>query len=286
MLEPEVLEEEGLALDEPVVDVAELVPDEPGFEWPVAAPDLPMTAPEELAPDEPVVDLADPTDDESGLTVSDPGYHEPIPATLGDRENPGDAADAPGSGNTGESGDVPDPHDAAEAVSPDDSRPDPSDEGPSDEGPSDEVRRSAVDGGPAPRIYTRTLAELYARQGFVDRAVEVFRQLRVENPDDQSLAERLGELEAQLPGGSSERLVRDDAGAADVSRAERARERDEELESLARDLAGQGRDEPDVDSPFAWAAEETENAPDPKGEGPSIGSYFDELLAWQPKGRR
>ncbi|MEX0911822.1 MAG: hypothetical protein WD031_00215, partial [Gemmatimonadota bacterium] len=60
-----------------------------------------------------------------------------------------------------------------------------------------------------------------------------------------------------------------------------------ELESLARDLAGQGTEESDVDTPFAWAgSDDTEDGSDePASEEPTIGSYFDELLSWRTEGR-
>jgi hypothetical protein len=140
--------------------------------------------------------------------------------------------------------------------------------------------------GPAPRIYTRTLGELYARQGFLDRAVDVFRQLRAEHPEDTGLAERLAELEGQLAGDSGGHAARKADRAEDAPKAERARERDEELESLARDLAGQRREEPSVDTPFAWAGSDDQEDPSERSdEGPSIESYFEELLSWTPKGR-
>lgn len=44
-------------------------------------------------------------------------------------------------------------------------------------------------------IVTRTLAEIYVRQGHVQKAMEVYRQLATEDPADLSLTERLAELE-------------------------------------------------------------------------------------------
>ena len=45
-------------------------------------------------------------------------------------------------------------------------------------------------------IYTQTLAELYASQGAVDNAIEVYRKLIAADPDDQALMRRLAELES------------------------------------------------------------------------------------------
>ncbi len=45
-------------------------------------------------------------------------------------------------------------------------------------------------------IVTRTLAEIYVRQGHVAKAVEVYRRLSEEDPGDVSLVERIAELES------------------------------------------------------------------------------------------
>ena len=56
---------------------------------------------------------------------------------------------------------------------------------------------AASDAGPVGgEIYTQTLAELYASQGAVDNAIEVYRKLIVADPDDQALVRRLAELES------------------------------------------------------------------------------------------
>ncbi len=54
-------------------------------------------------------------------------------------------------------------------------------------------------------VYTRTMAELYARQGHVSRAIEVYRRLVADDPDDAGLRERLEELESsgEGPGGAT-----------------------------------------------------------------------------------
>ncbi|MEX2471029.1 MAG: hypothetical protein WEA34_02545, partial [Gemmatimonadota bacterium] len=148
--------------------------------------------------------------------------------------------------------------------------------------PTDQPEGSSPAGG-APRIYTRTLGELYAKQGFLERAVEVFRQLRSERPHDEDLTARLRELEAQMHGADEA----PDPIADTAAREARARERDEQLESLARDLAEYRESQPDIDTPFAWTGDETDS--DEGAEtggasdaGPSIGRYFEDLLSWGP----
>ncbi len=42
---------------------------------------------------------------------------------------------------------------------------------------------------------TRTMAELYARQGYSSSALEVYRQLALQHPGDQDIIDRIGELE-------------------------------------------------------------------------------------------
>jgi peptidoglycan hydrolase CwlO-like protein len=51
---------------------------------------------------------------------------------------------------------------------------------------------------PEELLYTRTMADLYARQGLYTQALEVVRHLRRRRPDDTDLATRQAELEARL----------------------------------------------------------------------------------------
>jgi len=48
-----------------------------------------------------------------------------------------------------------------------------------------------------------TLAELYFNQGFVEKAVEVYRQLVEREPDNDRLRRRLAELQAPRPAPAS-----------------------------------------------------------------------------------
>jgi tetratricopeptide (TPR) repeat protein len=113
-------------------------------------------------------------------------------------------------------------------------------------------------------LHTRTLAELYVKQGAIDRALVVLRHLRDADPRDPDIAQRIHELERDVVGG----------GAS----GESLPEPEEEVETLARDLAqsGHGRDE--VDTPFAWGETEPEEA----APGPTIREYFDGMLTWEP----
>ena len=54
---------------------------------------------------------------------------------------------------------------------------------------------------------------------------------------------------------------------------------DGEVETLARDLAGSGDVEHEVDTPFAWAEEVSEDHGSEPG-GPTIGRFFDDLLSY------
>ena len=47
-------------------------------------------------------------------------------------------------------------------------------------------------------IYTETLARLYLKQGFVERALAIYRRLAQEQPGNHQLHERLSTLEQEL----------------------------------------------------------------------------------------
>ena len=61
--------------------------------------------------------------------------------------------------------------------------------------PAERARRRR-DGGGATPFSSSTLAELYFRQGLVDRAVEVYRQVLDEEPGNERARSRLAELES------------------------------------------------------------------------------------------
>jgi tetratricopeptide (TPR) repeat protein len=126
---------------------------------------------------------------------------------------------------------------------------------------------------PAAPIFTRTMADLYARQGLVERAVEVYRHLLAEDPDDTEVAERLAELTAPEEESGEPAPAKEPAEETTVAP-------DEEVETIARDLAEAGGQEHEVDTPFAWTEHEAgEEGP---VEGPTMGDFFGDLLAWKP----
>ena len=136
--------------------------------------------------------------------------------------------------------------------------------------------------GLAEQIQTRTMADLYVTQGLMDRAIDVYENLVDAAPDDTELRARL----ERLRGGNadSEDSSGDhEAPAFDPGVVEQLPEAgggdDVEVETLARDLAGSGDDEHEVDTPFAWGEED---GPEPAdvAEGPSVGVFFGDLLSY------
>ena len=135
---------------------------------------------------------------------------------------------------------------------------------------------------PAEQIQTRTMAELYVTQGLTDRAIDVYQHLVGAAPDDAGLRARLEELRAGDPKAD---VASGETGAhiphpQAVEQAPEADESDDgEVETLARDLAASGDAEHEVDTPFAWAEEVSEEQGDVV-DGPSIGRFFDDLLSY------
>ena len=133
-------------------------------------------------------------------------------------------------------------------------------------------------------VWTRTLAELYVKQGFVGQALDVFRHLLEDDPGAEDIVRRIGELESGAVDASATETAPAAAETMDPAAVGGMRDAPEsEVEALARDLAESGSDEHDVDTPFAWTEEEADDAHTPTDEGPSIGEYFDGLLSWQPR---
>lgn len=60
------------------------------------------------------------------------------------------------------------------------------------------VPEAAAPSAPAaPSFVTETMAELYLKQGFRDRALDIYRQLRQQSPENEALQERILRLEAE-----------------------------------------------------------------------------------------
>jgi tetratricopeptide (TPR) repeat protein len=173
----------------------------------------------------------------------------------------------------------------------------------------------AFDALPAPgefmpdEVMTETLAELYASQGFPERAREVYRVLVAARPDDEWLRLRLAELDevvaadrtsahavgeahASEPSASAVRDAwqseADEAGrgSADAESQEPADDSagvpDQTSEEAAIWIAGGGGAEAG-ETPYAWREAEME----PEGEGGSagvaVGSYFERVLGFTPR---
>ena len=139
----------------------------------------------------------------------------------------------------------------------------------------------AEDDGSDTEVYTRTMAELYVRQGHTERAVEVYRRLVEARPEDEELRARLEELEAASREGGAEPAAEVPADEEPPAGAGApALPHDEDVETLAREWADGPGDTGELSTPFAWGDAEGSEGGD--GSGPSIGSYFDRLLEWTP----
>ncbi len=134
---------------------------------------------------------------------------------------------------------------------------------PDDPLPSDELSDE-------PQLVTRTMAELYARQGLTDRALEVFRQLLDATPGDPGLRRRIAELEAAEAAAAAEaaEAAHDPYGVVAPSSDE-----DEGMSGHPWDAQAQQALH-EVETPFAWTREDAEDAP---VAGPAIGRYFERL---------
>jgi hypothetical protein len=134
----------------------------------------------------------------------------------------------------------------------------------------EEAKVAARDDEPGEPIYTRTLASLYETQGAITEALTVLRRLSAADPEDTELRGRIVELEGRLAGMEGAGGMVTPLGGND----------EEEVETLARDLAESGEGRHEVDSPFSWVRHEAEEK---SPSGPSVREYFDDLLAWEPR---
>lgn len=123
-------------------------------------------------------------------------------------------------------------------------------------------------------LVTRTMAELYARQGLTDRALEVYRQLLERSPGDAELGRRMDAL-----GGAGSTVEEEAPAPAEPAAGLGGPVADEErLDHAWASAALEERH--DVDTPFAWTArDDSEEAPP---SSPPISRYFDRMLGWEP----
>ena len=126
-------------------------------------------------------------------------------------------------------------------------------EGATEEAPAQES--AVAEDALAQAIGTRTLAELYVRQGHMKLAVAVYRDIVKRAPSDASARARLAELEA----GPDPRAGALETPGAETPRTERKEPPRYDAESAARDLAGEGESsEADGDGVvFAWGGDGT-----------------------------
>ncbi|MBI5601506.1 MAG: tetratricopeptide repeat protein [Gemmatimonadetes bacterium] len=87
--------------------------------------------------------------------------------------------------------------------------------------PADAILDAAPDIATPPSPFvTETMAELYLQQGFRDEALNVYRQLLAQNPDDQGLAERVKHLEHGTRSSLAIDAVSEEIEAAELRRTE------------------------------------------------------------------
>ncbi|MDX1494959.1 MAG: hypothetical protein R3253_12900, partial [Longimicrobiales bacterium] len=245
----DVMDLDALAPDEPddddVMDLGALAPDEPADVM-----DLDALAPDEPA-DADVMDLdalaPDEPDDVMDLDALAPD--EPDPMDLG-ALTPEESVE-----------------ELAEAVT---------DEPLAEEEPEDDE--------PSRPIYTRTLADLYVKQGFPEKALGVLKALQKVTPDDEDLARRIEALEE----GEPEKALSGKGGTSGEAEGSAGNGHSEDdVEMRARELAEHGQDGPDdvdVDTPFAWSASaEPPGSGGGGGDEPAAGNYFDQLLEWEKR---
>ncbi|NNE42729.1 MAG: hypothetical protein HKN12_00845 [Gemmatimonadetes bacterium] len=63
-----------------------------------------------------------------------------------------------------------------------------------------EAELRAVPPGP---LYSATLAEIFAKQGFQEKAIEIYREIERADPDRPDVQQRIRSLEEQLEGGGA-----------------------------------------------------------------------------------
>ncbi len=142
------------------------------------------------------------------------------------------------------------------------------------------------DEGPARELFTETMAELYIQQGFHDRAVEVYRELIRQRPDEERLRARLREAEARAEDAAAEAgAVMDEPESPIPSwmRGEGPRRtppvpdeaRVEEVESAWTGGSGAMDEEASL---YTWEGEG--QAEESSAGGRTIGEYFGSLLGW------
>jgi len=156
--------------------------------------------------------------------------------------------------------------------------------------------------GVEPLPVTRTLGELYARQGLISQAVGIFEALLERNPEDEALRARLSELRAGSTAPPADAAA-DAVPEASPSEADEADEADDaDLSEPVEMVAVVEHDEAGLDEGGAgtgMSEGEEDGSLDASAEGASggegtpvtvgfsmasqpIGAWFGDLLAWAP----
>lgn len=116
-------------------------------------------------------------------------------------------------------------------------------------------------------IATSTLAEIYAQQGLLGRALSIYRRMLTRTPDDSEIAGRIQSLEQRIAETGAEPAV--ERGAEPAAPRERL-PWDPPVEDAASEPGGQHHDEQhdrDIDQPSGTEVVETgRQAPDDREE--------------------
>ena len=151
---------------------------------------------------------------------------------------------------------------------------------PADSGVAARLRELETPAGPDAGVaepehapLTRTMADLYARQGLHERALRVYRQLLERESGNAELHERVAAMEALAAGATR-------GGAAGVS-ADAGATGATDVETLARDWAEGPGDTGELSTPFAWTPAPAAG-PLPPRSGRPVREYFRGLLDWEP----
>jgi len=151
-------------------------------------------------------------------------------------------------------------------------------------GQSDTLR-SEYDEGPL----TRTMADLYARQGLHARALRVYHHLLEQTPDDPGLRELVDAMAALVPTAPASGVAGVDgarpqaeppAGRDTGGVVTPRRPTDVEMEMLVRDWAEGLCETGDLSTPLAGTAQPVQPAQPPSGL--PVRDYFRALLDWGP----
>ncbi|MGD8871867.1 MAG: hypothetical protein PVJ80_09880 [Gemmatimonadota bacterium] len=271
--EPEE-EEEPVALadlapepeEEPVMELSDLAPteeEETVMDLAALAPDEPAAADEEAVD---LADLAPAEPEQAEEEQAEEEQAEDEVTMVGLMSEAADTGDAGGDEATSSEEVVVD-MDALRPIASETEAEEP-EEATDEAGEKAPPSSSDDDHEPGEPVYTRTLAELYVKQGAVGQAIEVYRHLASLDPEADDLRRRIDELESG-EGLEEEPVLSEEA--------------EEEVEALARELSQSGEEAHDeADSPFNLHGDAEEETPAEEPSGPTIGDYFEGLLGWKP----